>query len=140
MKQNHILSLLQENYTTVAVTFAVEIEKYLPGVNKLYTYKTNVDLKENDMVVVPSPDGFRVVRIIEVHDSPEIDTDASFDYKWVVDKVDMEGYEEILKAEEIAAKELRNVQANAVRRQAKELLKETIGTDLPKLEVPKRRL
>ena len=143
MKNNHILSLLQSNYTTCKVTYAVGEKQYVSGVNKLYTFKTNIEgLKVEDIVVVPSSsaEGFAVCRVKEVHEFPEIDTDAPWDYKWIVSKVDMESYEEILKAEEEALKDLRKMQQSAVRQQALSKMEETFGTSLPKLDVPKRRL
>lgn len=61
---------------------------------KTYTYKAPAgQLKSGDHVVVERNDAFYIGLVVTVHDQPRIDTDADFDYKWIVQRVDREGYD-----------------------------------------------
>lgn len=143
MQQRHIVSLLQEGYTTINVRFHNEDEA--PQVNqplvapqqmqtaapwhddtttrmkpaqdylnrsappppvyrapRLYTYKAMLtdNIKPGDAVVVEVARGLVLVTVESVDDVPRIDVDATFDYKWVVCKVDQSAYQQRLQAEE----------------------------------------
>lgn len=154
MQQKHIVSLMQEGFTTVAVRFHpenepvdVNVAEYTPpaapwtgtarevdeswlrGPNqrpaqqapqppltatmkqptnyneqcsRLYTYK--VKLSDNPKVgqtaIVMVARGLVMVTIVEVHDVPKIDLDAKFDYKWLVQLVDLGQYNALLQSEE----------------------------------------
>jgi hypothetical protein len=126
MKQKHVLSLLQTGYTTVNVYFADHKEQRpaaprgaapAPWASepaqawqqpqapapRTYTYKTkDMDLKPGDRVIVESPQSNTGLTIAVVHSidpAPRIDVDADFDYKWIVQRVDMAPYNAILEAE-----------------------------------------
>lgn len=92
----HLASLLQTDFTTVKVRFR-------DGNNtRLYTYKVPNDLQVqvDDMLVVDAHySGVCIVDVKEVHERPQIDPDANFDYKWVVGKVDLESYRKRAEAE-----------------------------------------
>lgn len=94
MKNKHILTLLQENYTTVKVRFA-------EGNGKLYTYKApnDLELKEFDIAVVYASGQYKVVTVMDVDVVPVLDLDAEYDYRWIVQKVDTDAYEERLERE-----------------------------------------
>ena len=109
MKQRHLLALLQENYTTIEVRFPKDGHypdddpepwdnrpRNSRDLGKTYTYKiwltTGIDV--GDKVVVDSTKkGLLVAQVVEVHAAPKIDIDASFTYKWVIQKVDTTQYE-----------------------------------------------
>lgn len=59
-----------------------------------YTFKadTSLGLKVNDLAVVHVKSGFGVVQIVAVHRTPQLDPNAHFDYKWVVDKISLNGF------------------------------------------------
>tara|TARA_R110000772_G_scaffold16184_12_gene46272 strand:+ start:298 stop:735 length:438 start_codon:yes stop_codon:yes gene_type:complete len=97
MKTRHIVSLLQDNYTTVKVEFTTNAAL-------TYTYKVlqSDNYQVGDSAIIETegtPSKLKVVSIIEVHDVPKIDTDADFDYKWVVQKVDRTQYDTIVENE-----------------------------------------
>jgi hypothetical protein len=94
MKTRHLVSLLQDGYTTVKISFAKG--------SSLYTYKTHLTLAIGDYVVVDKRGGFSVGQVIIVDEHPTIDTDADFDYKWIVQKVDTTAYEKLLASEKEA--------------------------------------
>lgn len=128
MKMKHMAALMREDLTTVAVTFDLN-DGRVPGVGtKAYTYKVlreDVEgpnaLKGGDLVVVPrtyvdarrikqglandggcevqSEEGLSVARILEVHDTPQLDPDADHDYKWIIDRVNYLRYTERLAKE-----------------------------------------
>jgi len=97
MKTRHIISLLQDNYTTVKVEFNTNAAL-------TYTYKVlkSDNYKVGDTAIVETaavPPKLKIVHIIEVHDVPMIDTDANFDYKWLVQKIDRTQYDTIVENE-----------------------------------------
>lgn len=64
------------------------------GVNP-YTYKTmNPDIKEDDFVVVDTPSkGFQVVQVRAIKSPLEVNLEAKYEFKWVVQRIDAEDYE-----------------------------------------------
>lgn len=59
MKHRHIISLLQKDYTTVGCEFAQS-----PG--RIYTYKTNITLAKDDLVVVKVKDDYNICKVVRV--------------------------------------------------------------------------
>ena len=55
--------------------------------------------KPGDVAVVNSPRGLTLVMVVQVDEHPQIDVDADFDYKWLVQRVDMTRYNRQLEAE-----------------------------------------
>lgn len=70
-----------------------------------YTFKADrsLELKIGDYALVHANNELKIVQICEVHDQPQLDPDASYQYKWLVDKVNLAGFkfrqEEAIKAE-----------------------------------------
>lgn len=95
VKSNHILSLLQDNYSTVGVSFSQASDT----VSKLYAYKTRLPLVVGDMCVVEVGTELKVVRVTELHDFPNIDLDSNIEYKWIIQKVEREEYDSQLAKE-----------------------------------------
>lgn len=115
MKNKHLLSLLQEGYTTVEVVFEngpndgckpwadnrVPPAPRAPARHHTYKVWKEDDVQEGDAVVVERDSGeLLVVTVVAAHEVPKIDIDASWDYKWIVQKVDMSNYRSQLKREE----------------------------------------
>lgn len=68
---------------------------------KEYTFKTFDDtLKEDDLVLVPTDTrhGYTVCKVVEVN--VDLDQESDIKYKWVVGKVDLTAFNEIIKQEE----------------------------------------
>ena len=86
---NHILSLMQENFTTVKVTFNSHAES-----ERQYTYKARneMDLKEGDFCIVLARGRYAVVEVKKVDLVPDINLDANYEYDWIVQKVDTVNY------------------------------------------------
>lgn len=128
MMQNfqHLLALLQKNYTTVAVKFDTQ-----PGSEhaKQYTYKVPLSmadgLDKGDLLVVPARNFFTVVSVVEVHDSPQIDVKNPLALKWAVQKVDRTAYDDQTAREEQAIKQ---VEVAERRRAQEEALQTLLGT------------
>jgi hypothetical protein len=90
LKHRQILLALQTGYTTCQVEFDVG--------SKLYTYKVPLswNLRPTDQIIVDTPStGYTLVRVIGVHDEPQIDLEGPYTYKWAVCKVDNSKYLEI---------------------------------------------
>lgn len=111
INHNHILSLLQTGFTTIQVTFDLDMDSEVDPVvrarnrNKRvqeYTYKAleSDNLKVGDYVIVDSPhSGLSVVMVTGVDAKPRIELDAPFSYKWIVQKVDRTRYDDLLQQE-----------------------------------------
>ncbi len=109
VKPQHLLSLLQTDFTTIQVRFNADD---MPGdialgaartnrgsgvttmpEPKLYTYKIRGKVAPGDTVVVESPfSGLTCVTVVSVDETPRLDLTASFTYKWVVQRVDKTEY------------------------------------------------
>lgn len=103
MQSKQLVHLIQQGYTTVSVCF-----DHSGGNRDTYTYKTNLDLEPDDIVVVPARGYFKTAQVIEVHEEPQIDLDSDIDYKWVVQKVDVKGWQELNAKEDALAKKIVN--------------------------------
>jgi hypothetical protein len=136
VKQKHLYSLLDSSYTTVLVVFGAAVRLEAPGSpvqeepllagaaprrnseilrdrdyrDRTYIYKVPKDagVKVDDAVVVDSPsNGLTIARVVEVHSAPQIDLDAPFEYKWIVQKIDRTDYDQrIAREREFADKML----------------------------------
>lgn len=97
---HHLITLLQEGYTTCRARFAV--------CGKTYTYKLPLDMavKVGDNVVVGVCGELKVVEIAEIDAEPVIDIRAPYALRWVVCRVDRARYDEQMIREEQAAEEL----------------------------------
>lgn len=93
---------LQANFYTIGVMFSTD--KYGQAheyTGKTYTYKVpnEVKFEVGDFAVVrvegKEPE-FKVVKIVEVNCGNICDQNASFKYKWVIQKVELGKYEERL--------------------------------------------
>ena len=127
VKMMHLVTLLQKGFTTIHVRF---------DSLKTYTYKAPLDmgLAKDDMVVVPAHSGFALVTVVKVDEEPDIDPNAPFGIRWVVQKVDMTRYNDQCAREEEAVKVLRQGQRRRAAEEAlNELLKEVNREELQRL-------
>lgn len=141
---NHLVSLLQEGYTTVGVVFSTLPEKVMPqsqsgsikapwhqeapdyptaGEAKQYTYKCQFkDVKVGDLVILPPTSGGKLPSIgviARVDDEPQLNFESGVEYKWLVDLVDTSAYDEVLRKEKEMMRVLRDAEKA---KQRKELL------------------
>jgi len=97
---------------------------------KRYTYKTLDDtLKPGDLVLVECSGpsnyyGFCVVKVKEV--DTDVDLQASFGYKWIVGKIDLDTHTKIIKAEKQMVKEVRRADL----KQKRQTFAKAIGIDV----------
>lgn len=100
MKQRHLISLLQNDYVTVKVVF--QRPDYAPitgSTNKRYTYKARLPIAKDDIAVVEVSSRLAIVKVVEVNDVPQIDVDADYDYKWLVQRIDRTAYDNTVAVE-----------------------------------------
>lgn len=111
-----------ENLKLVRVSF--------PGNSKLYTYKTLLDIKEDQEVIVESPrDGMTIVKVHSV--TPAIESNLTFSYslKWIVQVVDTAHYEQCLNMERELNKEINKLKAQKARKELLEEAKLVLGSE-----------
>ena len=80
MKKTHLVPHLVENVKTVAAVFGKGTREY--------TYKTDLELEKEQLVIVEAGSSFSIAQIVAIHDTPQIDINAKFEYKWVVSTLD----------------------------------------------------
>lgn len=132
MRQNHILSLLQTDYATVLVSYKLDSTQ---GDGALYTFKTRTFLMPGDLVVVPNIEqGFKIVRVVEYQEEPVIDLDAPYDYRWIVQRINIESYIAVVANEKEAIRKLCRVEAVTQRNKAIENLKVLLGEDFENIQ------
>lgn len=127
MKNNHIIALLQTDYTTVQVVFPDGLSQ-----KKLYTYKvpTAWNVQVEDTLVVDTPrNGLCLVSVVAVHTEANINTDVEWTYKWAVSRVDLAEYQDRLQREETANKLLLEIARIKAREQVVKDLEMFIGDD-----------
>lgn len=127
MKSDQIAAVLMDGVKTIGVSFG----KSGP---QIYTYKTLEDHEEGDRVVVDGAGQLKVAYVREIHEVAQIDIDSDFDYKWVVQKVNLTKHEEIIAKEEEFAQELLKMQHQSVRDNVKHRLLTGIGVKTEALD------
>lgn len=127
--QRHLLNLLQEHMTTATVHFIGQSTTE-PG----YTYKVHKDwnVQPGDFLVVDSPkSGICVGKVAKVDKAPRIDTDASFTYKWAMQKVSRAFYDRQLEKEKLFLEQLAEVDVIHKREAMMEKATKALGEDTP---------
>ncbi|QMV29725.1 hypothetical protein [Vibrio phage vB_VnaS-AQKL99] len=126
MKTKLLLALLNTNLKTIGVQFK---DHNGQPFGKVYTYKTDIkELEVGDEVVVDAPStGLTVVVVAEVHDIADLDEKATFEYKWIVCKVDTEAHKARLEKEDELAKEFAVIQRKVKQVKMIENLKASLG-------------
>ncbi|UOF80204.1 hypothetical protein [Caudoviricetes sp.] len=77
------------NFTFVQVQF-------FPYDGKIYTYKTDLLLKNGDLVVVQDPNGdFKVVKVFRLMS----DANNFIQYKWIVSKLELSDFKRVKEVE-----------------------------------------
>jgi len=92
MKEQQILNALQEQRQVKTIGCIFCNTQYATGKARIYTYKTWLDHKVDDYVVVETVKGFQVVQVKEVHTASQIDGTSSIEYKWIVAALDQDVY------------------------------------------------
>ncbi|MDO5651072.1 MAG: hypothetical protein Q4G13_02910, partial [Moraxella sp.] len=96
---NQDLHYLQDPFITVGAVFEddITVHEILHDLSDkheykgfCYTFKAEIgsDFQVGDYAVVHARNELKVVRIVQVHDTPMIDVNANFEYKWVIQKID----------------------------------------------------
>lgn len=113
------------NYSTILFAFnkklrAVKV-KYAPNETASYTYKTlDQSIKVDDYVVIPTDSRHKMTvgQVCEVDVLMDIESDI--EYKWIIDRVDKEAHDTVLKGEEEIVVEIKQSEANARLKQIQE--------------------
>lgn len=87
IQKHHLIEVMTEgNFTTALVKF--------PATERTYTYKVRPamlqqGLEEGAHVIVPNAQGggYQCATVVEVHHGSQLDYEACFYYKWIVDVV-----------------------------------------------------
>ena len=111
---NLFLAESNENFKIVKV-------KFNDTTSKTYTYKTLLDVYENDKAVVDVNGVLKIVDVIEVLNAQETSLDFNFEIKWLVDVVDITSYEDTKEMSRNVTKTINRLRYSKAR---KELIKE----------------
>lgn len=117
-KLRRIVTMLQKDYTTIDVTF--------PSSTRHYTYKMPLSMKdkvaESNHVVVFAQGEFKVVDVVKIHDAPQIDPKATYEYRWIVCPVDTAAWMDLVDREHRAVKILEDAERQQEQERALEIL------------------
>lgn len=125
MKHVHLVSLLQENFTTVNVLFGGKDER-------TWAYKVPLawDVLPGDKLVVPVKRGdyptYAVASVLTVDEAPVINVDADYGLRWAVQKLDFTEFFKLIEKEARALRVLQDLE----RRQMKEALVKEFSTSV----------
>lgn len=136
----HMASLFREDLVTVQVVFNSETSEsaFLHcNAAKPYTYKALEahNLKVGDFVAVLANNEIKVVRVIKVDASPQIDVASSYDYKWIIQKIDTSWNEKITAQEAEFTNVLRDMERQAAREKVRQTFLETLPENSPLRDV-----
>lgn len=119
MNYTTAVMLVNPNIRAIHVIYEAEVEG--KPKQQRYTYKSlDPELKEGDLVVVPTDTrhGYTVVKVVDV--DVEVDFDSNIQLKWIVGKVDLHQFELVL-AEE--GKAISAIKASEKRKKREEIKK-----------------
>lgn len=130
---NHLVSLLQEGYTTIGVVFAAgaapvakpedDFAPWYPQMApvhrdatagaQIYTYKCHFECIVGDMVIVP-PSGAgklpSIATVVRLDSEPELNFESGVEYKWAIGRVDTSAYDNTMQRERDLIRMLRENQ------------------------------
>ncbi len=111
IRTNDVIASQNDNFRFVKVRFKHESGAFSA---KEYHYKTlDSTIAAGDEVVVDSPtNGFVIVVVTEVLEYYEVE-EQGYNYKWIVQKVDVSAYEELKAKEKAVQKQLAKVNMKA---------------------------
>jgi hypothetical protein len=130
MKKQHMMHLLQTGYTTAAFTYGDGSRAYVFKVRDediealklsglaLVNSNITASFSETEVKLQFELNQFKVVRLLEVHEEPQIDDDAAFEYKWIAAVVSLEGFKAQAIKENEFKKNMRIVERETARQQA----------------------
>tara|TARA_R110000822_G_scaffold84867_4_gene199065 strand:+ start:1773 stop:2204 length:432 start_codon:yes stop_codon:yes gene_type:complete len=121
MKTKNISALLMQSCKTIGVRFKGN------DITKIYVYKTVEDFIVDDYAIVFSNNQFKTVKVMEVHNVPQLDMDSDTSYQWIVQKIDTTKYDELNGLEAEFQDHLLEIEQQAVRNKATEMLAEKLG-------------
>jgi len=128
MNEVNVLLADREDFKFVAIVFAP-----YTGTNT-YSYKTFLDLTEDDYVVVETPtNGFQVVKVVKVLTPLEINFEVSYNYKWVVAKLDLTAYDEAVELEKEVLSVVNKSKNKRAMADAREAILDGVDVDVKKL-------
>lgn len=135
---NHLVSLLQEGYKTIKVSFVDRPLRSLEDLSttdllpwqqqaashgqasgQRYTYKCHFDCEVGDMVILPpSSEGKlpSIGTIVAIDDEPDLNFESGIEYKWAIGKVETRAYADIMKREKELIKMLRDQEKKTQRK------------------------
>ncbi len=156
MKQRHLISLMVENYNTIRVRFldtgvneqpvnlepveVTETKERMPwndgiedsskGRTWVYKVPKNLTLAKGSYVLVLAPRNIlKVAEVVEVHNTPQIDFDADFDYQWIVSVVNFDFYKSIMLQEQEFKGKAHEIEKSHQRRAMREKYRESLQDD-----------
>lgn len=131
---NHLVSLLQEGYTTIGVVFAAgaapvqraddDMAPWDPAYPnqpqapraasaQIYTYKCHFECIVGDMVIVPPTSAGKlpsIATVVRLDSEPELNFESGVEYKWAIGRVDTSAYDNTMQRERDLIRMLRENQ------------------------------
>jgi hypothetical protein len=129
MQELNLILGQNENFTFVTVVFDNQLE-VVDGIGaKKYVYKTTLQLEKSDKVIVEADGRLKVVTVHEVDVGGEIDLTAYNGYKWIVDKIDLDYYNNCLEVERNVRRNLNKLKMAQLRKETEANMTELLGEE-----------
>lgn len=125
MNYSAAVFLMNPNVKCVGCIYRKEAPDAEYDRQKRYHFKTlDHTLNVDDLVLVPKDSGeghgFTVVQVKELDVEPDIE--GGINYRWIIGKIDLEGYEKILEQEKAAISAIKSAKKTKRRQELKEEL------------------
>lgn len=117
MNRTTAIFIMNDDVTAVAVSYEKEDKTRDEAPHKRYTFKTFLKLEVDDIVVIPTSTrhGYTCAKVKEI--AVRIDLDSTIEYKWIVQKVEIDSYIELLSNEEAVVDKMDNAALQRKRRE-----------------------
>lgn len=127
--EKNIAALVRENTFTIGVKFNEYRE------SKEYTYVSIFPVKVGDHVVVDTAGELKLVPVTRVDEFLDIPPQSSTKFKYVVAKVDMDAYTQLLEQNQAIEKEMNKQYSKSMRRSYRERVLENLdGESLKRIQ------
>lgn len=124
---NEVNLVMAQNPKFKFVNVVFETNRELLKHNKKYSYKTMLDLKEGELVVVKVGEDFKCVTVVEEDVTAQCIANETREWRWVVCRVDTTDYCNNLDVENKVTRAVAEVKVNNLVREAKIALEEQLG-------------
>jgi hypothetical protein len=136
MQANHVLALMNREIITIVVTFDLDRNTQVGKKPKEYTYlalRTD-NIEVGDTVLVHNSEEYKTCTVQEVHNEVLIEATPIRRYKFIVQKINIQRYWDIVRTQENAEQKFQRIEATSKAKKIMEAYRESMGEAANTLE------